>query len=258
MEKGVSRLKRIVSLCISLLLLGFLDTSSLAQAAARRAPDASDFAMPKNPRVLIIGSSVAAGWKDQKGGYLKRTFDKLSMTTGVHYHLISQAVPGQGAARLNPFYPQWLMEAHPQIVVLAWGILDDLYEHTPLPAFSEMIRQQISLALQRHAVVFLVTTPISKASYTQYQDLQPIYINTERQVAYSFRDPNVYVFNVFDQMKRYLAEHGQTYVPYMADGWHPNSRGHALASRILFRDIMHQFGRSPISFVMGPKSHLAE
>jgi acyl-CoA thioesterase-1 len=99
------------------------------------------------------------------------------------------------------------------------------------------------MALDRHAVVLIVTPPVTKASYTQYRTVEPLYLNNEMQVARSFHSPNVFVFDVFDQMKAYLVAHHQTYVPYMADGWHPNTRGHALAGRLLDQDLLREFGQ---------------
>lgn len=204
---------------------------------------------PQDLRVMIVGSSVADGWRDRHGGYLKRTFDALSRIDHIRYDLIDKAIPGLGASILNSQYPGWLEQENPQVVVIAWGVLDDLQEHTPLPAFAGMIHEEIELALAEHAVVIVVTTPVSKASYTEYRNQQALYLNIEMQVAQSFHSPNVYTFDVFDEMKAYLASHGLTYAPFMADGWHPNTRGHALASHLLIHDMVSLFGRRPIHYV---------
>lgn len=197
--------------------------------------DSSEPAM----RVMIVGSSVADGWKDSGGGYLWRTFDRLHHTFALPIDWINRAVPGAPATSLQPQYTGWLDSAHPQIVVLAWGGLDDAHAGTPVPLFASLIRQQIADALRHGSAVFMVTTPISRASYTQYPVLQQAYMTAEVNVARSFISPRVFVFNVFDQMKRYLALHHLTYVPFMADGWHPNTAGHKLAASILLRDIFH-------------------
>jgi len=88
-----------------------------------------------------------------------------------------------------------------------------------------------------------------RASYTQYRTLQPLYLDTEMQVAREFHSPDVYVFNVFGLMKAYLRAHDQTYVPYMADGWHPNARGHKLAGELLLMDMLRHFGTQAIPLV---------
>ncbi|KYP80505.1 SGNH/GDSL hydrolase family protein [Ferroacidibacillus organovorans] len=197
--------------------------------------DTNDPAM----RVMIVGSSVADGWKDTGGGYLWRTFDRLHHSFSLPIDWINRAVPGAPATSLQSQYTGWLDSARPQVVVLAWGGLDDAHAGTPVPLFASLIHNQIADALRRGSAVFMVTTPISRASYTQYPVLQQAYMTAEVNVAKSFASPRVFVFNVFDQMKQYLLIHHLTYVPFMADGWHPNTAGHKLAASILLRDIFH-------------------
>lgn len=201
-------------------------------------------------RVLTLGSSVAHGWKDNplEGGYLHRSFNALSEVTPSRYDVIDKAVPGKGVMTILDKYPNWLETYQPNVVVISWGGLDDLYAKTPMSTFDTQIRWQISLALQHHADVFVITPPISKASYTNYRVAQQNLMDNEMDVAESFNSPNVFVFNVFDEMKEYLKVHHQTYVPYMGDGWHPNAAGHALAAQILLQDMMQQFAVSQPTF----------
>ncbi|GLV14876.1 hypothetical protein Heshes_25600 [Alicyclobacillus hesperidum] len=191
-------------------------------------------------RVLIIGSSVARGWKDnpQEGGYLQRAFDAMSVLTPTTYEVIDKAQPGRGVLTIRDSYVDWLDTYQPNFVVIAWGGLDDLAQKTPFAVYDGEIRWQISEALAHHASVILVTTPVSKASYTTYRVAQQNLMNSEIQVADSFHNPNVYVFNVFDQMKQYLSAHHESIVSYMGDGWHPNANGHALAAQLLVQDMM--------------------
>ncbi len=233
-----------LAIAISVPFLIFVGTTHAVQAEAlHRVSSPIVGSLHDVPvRVLIIGSSVADGWKDSVGGgYLKRAFTHFGLTHRTAFAWINRAVPGQGAMRLNAMVPRFIDQAKPQIVVIAWGGLDDAYDHTPLNIFREDIRQEISLSLAAHAMVFVITPPVSRASYTQFALQQPMYLDAEMQVARSFQNPNVYVFDVFDQMKRYLDKHHETYVPFMADGWHPNTRGHALASRLLLHDFKQYF-----------------
>jgi acyl-CoA thioesterase-1 len=200
-------------------------------------------------RVMIIGSSVAQGWKDDRGGYLRRAFRHLSRIEHVHYLVISRAVPGIGAGLLEAHIPGWIETVQPQVVIIAWGGLDDAYEHTPLDLFRELIREQVLDAIAGDAVCLVVTPPVSRASYTNFRVSQPEYLDAEMSVAQSLGNPNVYVFDVFDQMKTYLTDHGLSYAPFMADGWHPNPRGHALAGRLLTEDLVQAFGTRPINFI---------
>ena len=200
-------------------------------------------------RVLAVGSSVAEGWVDPHGGgYLKRAFAGLSSADHVPYELINKSAAGDTVGKISAQYLSWLRAEHPTIVVLSWGALDDLHNGTPRQAFYRDIQAEIRAALQAKAVVFVVTPPVTAASYKGYRLKEPALLHGETAAASALQSRNVYVFDVFTQMKQYLAHHGQTYVPYMADGWHPNARGHALAGNLLLQDIRHQFGTQDIRF----------
>lgn len=202
-----------------------------------------------NIRVMAVGSSVAEGWDDPKaGGYLTRTFAALNRDTAGKYVFFNKSVAGDGAPKVAAQYPKWLASVKPGIVVISWGGLDDANDKTPVSVFRAAVHAQIAEALAMHAVVMIVTPPVTRASYTQYRVQEPMYLNAEMDVARSFHNSNVQVFDVFDQMKSYLTAHGQTYVPYMGDGWHPNTRGHILAGDLLTADITAHYGKSPIRF----------
>jgi len=193
-------------------------------------------------RVLAIGSSVAEGWADkQGGGYLARAFQSLSKQDGTSFNFVNKSVAGDGVLQVKKSYPMWLAQVHPNIVVISWGALDDLYDKTPIPVFQAEIRMEITDALREHAVVYVVTPPVTRASYTDYRTQESAMLAAEMTTALALRSPNVYVFDVFNQMKKNLVQHHQTYAPYMADGWHPNTLGHELAGQILFADVQKQY-----------------
>jgi acyl-CoA thioesterase I len=200
--------------------------------------------------VLILGSSIAAGWRDELGGggFLERAFHAISAVGNTRYNIVNKSIPGEGVTHIVDKYPTWIKNRHPDIVVLAWGGLDDAHDKTPISEFRAQLQAQIQAALDNHAVVFVVTPPVSKASYTQYSTEQPNLLNNEMEVAKSFHNPNVYIFDVFDQMKAYLEQHNETYVPYMADGWHPNALGHILAAQLLTTDFFNTFGVNQVKF----------
>lgn len=168
----------------------------------------------------------------------------MSELTPVNYDLTDKAMPGRGVLTIRKAYPQWLDTYNPDIVVLGWGGLSDLSQKTPVSVYDNQIRWQISLALAHHAIVYVVTAPVSKASYTSYRDSQRNLMHHEIQIAENFHNPKVHVFNVFDQMKTYLTAHHETIEPFMGDGWHPNAAGHALAARLLLHDMMPKFDTS--------------
>ncbi|MHB1628308.1 MAG: SGNH/GDSL hydrolase family protein [Bacilli bacterium] len=222
-----------------------------AASASKRAPASQRTATAKHPtvRVMTIGSSVALGWVDPTGGgYLARAFRSLTALGGAYYKLYVRAQPGAGVLTIAKQYTSWIKSVKPQIVVISWGALDDLHAKTPISVFRQQVHWEIQSALAAHAVVFIVTPPITKASYTEYPTQEPFVLDNEMNVAKGFNSNNVYVFDVFDQMKAYLAAHHQTYVPYMADGWHPNAKGHALAGQLLYMDMLRQFGSKTVVF----------
>jgi len=226
------------------------ETSSNEETQAPNAP-----AQERVVRVLVIGSSVARGWKDPKGGgYLHRTFTALSSLTPITYDVIDKAEPGKGVLSIRDTYVKWLDTYQPQIVCIAWGGLDDLYQHTPFRVYDEQVHWQIEEALDHHAMVMLVTTPVSKASFTTYRVAQQALMESEIQVADSFHNPNVYVFNLFDQMKAYLWAHHESIQPLMHDSWHPNAKGHALAAELLVKDILAKFPATAPVFKAEPAS----
>lgn len=200
-------------------------------------------------KVLIIGASVAHGWKDDKqaGGYLKRAFTAISDVGTNHLQVYNKAISGKCVKDIVDRYPQWLNRIKPDVVVLAWGV-NDLAAHTPLSDYRAQIDWEIQSALQQHAVVLVVTTPVSIASYTTYKTAQPQLISTEMTAANQLHNANVHVFDIFHQMKQYISQHHQSYRAYAGDAWHPNAAGHQLAAQLLVQDWFHQFGNEEIHF----------
>lgn len=206
-------------------------------------------------RVMTLGGSIAKGWMDTgwqnwrhgwHGGYLLRGFEALSKASGIRYTVFDRTIVGANATQMNTLYKGkytlWLRTVHPQIVVISWGGLNDALPKTPMGLYRTEIRQEILQALDAGAVVFMVTPPVTKAALTEYRVSVPAYFSNEIEVARSLNSPNVYVFNVFDQMEAYLKSHHQSYTRYMANAWHPNPLGHKLAGHLLFEDMWKKFG----------------
>ncbi|WP_188881370.1 SGNH/GDSL hydrolase family protein [Alicyclobacillus cellulosilyticus] len=207
----------------------------------------------RTERVMTIGGSVAHGWKDSEHlGFLRRAFIELTNHTPTAYQYIDRTIIGANGTQLDTMYKgkyeTWLNTDKPQIVVIAWGLLNDARPKTPMDQFLLHLRNEVNEALAHHAVVFIVTPPVTRASYTQYPTAQQAYVDAEVKFVQDLNDPNVYVFDVFDQMKDYLTRTHQTYEPYMGDGWHPNTAGHVLAGRILYQNLIQTFGTQPIVF----------
>lgn len=192
--------------------------------------------------VVAVGSSSAAGYGDEPGkGYLTRAFDLLSQYKHANYQFVNDSWSGHGPTQDKKVFQLALQQVKPSMVVIAYGLLNDLHRHTPLPAFKQALHNEISEALSRNAVVVLTTPPATKATYTEFKDTEPLYIDAEIEVARSFNNPNVYVFNLTQQMEDYLAKHHQTWAPYNLDGWHLNPAGHKLAAELLAQDMNAAF-----------------
>ncbi|WP_067927773.1 SGNH/GDSL hydrolase family protein [Alicyclobacillus shizuokensis] len=204
--------------------------------------------------VLVVGGSMAHGWLDaRRDSYLRRAFAELSSTTPVQWQYVDRSRPGERAVDVMHRYPHWLLSTKPQVVAIAWGLLNDCHKRTPMARFKHAIHAEIDGALARHAVVMLVTPPVTEASSSFYRAGTERYLTAEMEVAHEFRSPNVHVFDILSQMRRYMAAHGQTYWVYYGNSWHPNSAGHRLAGQLLYRDIVHMLGRGPIVYVENPR-----
>lgn len=238
---------------VCLWLVAFAGSFGISTFKQIQAKMKQPVAPARNLRVLTIGGSVAHGWKAPQGkGYLQLAFNQLSNNTAADYKVYDRTIVGANGTQLATIYKgryeTWLNGVQPDVVVISWGLLNDAHPNTPLNTFQTYMKQEIQQALAHHAVVFVVTPPVTKASYTQFKVQEAAYAEAEVTAAESLHNPNVYVFHVFSEMKQYLADHQQTYVPYMGDGWHPNAAGHQLAGQLLYDDMVKQFGNQPIAF----------
>ncbi len=212
----------------------------------------------RSETVCVVGGSMAYGWMDpHNDSYLRRGFAIRSRETGIHYNYINHAIPGFTAAHLNKVYPgayqRWLIHDRPQVVVLSWGLENDMssrYRDT-IPTFDRSIHTEIAQALAAHAAVLIVTPPVTKLLETTDHRRVNQFIQAEFQVGDSFHNPNVTDINLYAQMQQYLVSHGETVRPYVGNSWHPNGAGHRLAGRLFAQDMMKDFGSGPIEYHYG-------
>lgn len=200
--------------------------------------------------VMVVGGSMAHGWKDpHDDSYLKRAFAALSSTTDTQYTYVDDTVIGGTAARLGAQkFDAELQKANPQVVAISWGLLNDVSDKTPMGTFRQSIHDEIAAALKAHAVVMVITPPVVEATATVDATAVKNFISNEFQVANSFHNPNVYLFDLNAQMTTYMQAHGQTWKTYYGDSWHPNQAGHVLAGQLLFNDIVQTMGQAPIQY----------
>ncbi|MDQ0190106.1 SGNH/GDSL hydrolase family protein [Alicyclobacillus cycloheptanicus] len=203
--------------------------------------------------VDVFGGSMAHGWADpHDDSYLKRAFAARQQSTNTNYHIVDRTVDGGQADYFETekpgLYESDLKTDKPQIVVLSWGLLNDMHAKSSLAVFDSAIHDQIAKALAVHAVVLLVTPPVTEASQKGDHPMQEVYIAHEIADAQAFHSKNVYVFDVYHQMEAYLKAHHQTWQNYYGDSWHPDAAGHALAGALLANDLVTAFGSGPIRF----------
>lgn len=200
--------------------------------------------------VLIIGGSAAYGWHDKTGeGYIVRGL-KAWAANPARLRIENRAVPG--ATVHNPIidsgYEGWLDTFSPQIVVIAWGLLNDLRVGIPWSVVLGQLRQWIVEALAARAVVFIVTPPATQATYTVDRSTEPAIAARELAMARGLKNPNVLIFNVLTKEEEWLAAHHMTYAPLMDGPWDPNTEGHIVAGRILTRLLKAKRPRGVVHF----------
>ncbi len=190
-------------------------------------------------RVDVFGGSIAAGWVDTKGGYISRALRGWARLSHVHVALAHRADPGMSIMQMSSRFSAVIAQTRPNWVILSWGGLNDAVDHTSVSAFQQALRAEIQTALKGGAqFVWVVTPPVTAAAAINGPKATPdLYFEAEQSVAASLHDPRVAMCPVYSQMMSWLQQHGQSYQPYQANGWHPNAKGHALAGQLLLQDM---------------------
>lgn len=209
----------------------------LLAAAVGVGPTAAPAPPPIPTRVLVVGGSAARGWYDSTGpGYVERGILAFGDATGRAFWIQNRAVPGADAESVAGRYRKWLHAFSPEVVVLAWGIINDLNHHVSLDTFKATLRHQILDALADHAAVWVVTPALARVSVTRYRTLEPRYVSAEVRTARTIRPPGrVAVFDVFSALAAAYRRGAFTLPEVTVGRWHPNTRGHVLAGRTLYR-----------------------
>lgn len=200
--------------------------------------------------VMVVGGSSARGWADPNhNSYLRRGFDLLAKATHVNYRYVDQSIPGSPAVNVGPStFAGWLSTNKPDVVVISWGILDDINANTPIPEFQRAIRDQIAQSLKTQAVVLVVTPPVVPANALRWHHQFEAYVTAEQQVVDSFSSANVHWFGLNRDMASFLAKNHRFSSSYAVKGWHPNTLGHTLAGQLLANELARAIGSHPIEF----------
>lgn len=202
----------------------------------------------KAETVMAVGGSAAHGWADPtNNSYLQRAFQSLTDTTNTIYIYDDQTIIGGGPDNVShQKFASWLKSTTPQVVVISWGILNDILHNTSDATFKQAIRNEINQSLQAHAVVLMVTPPVVPASVNNARF--DALLQDEYAVVHAIHSSNVHWFNLNEDMAVYLQAHGQYLSDYVSGTWHPNQAGHELAGELLYNELLEQFGSQPIAF----------
>ncbi len=217
-------------------------------------PRATTVSENKPEAVDVFGGSITYGWVDPThDSFVQRAVATLAASTGVQYHYHNDAIPGFTAKYYEQKFPgrfgRLIKRDHAQIVVLAWGLENDMNSRRTLDtpqAFATALRQEIVQTLAIHAVALVVTPPVTKQLVTVDHSRVYQYIAAEHQVVNALHSPNVVWVNLYTQMDQFLIAHHQSYKLYEGNAWHPNRAGHILAGHILAQDLTRRFGRRPM------------
>jgi hypothetical protein len=173
---------------------------------------------------------------------------------GVEFAIFNHAIIGAKVANpaVNRPYRSWLEQTPGGIVVLAWGLLNDLNAGTPPTKIVGTIRHQIGLALATGHPVYVVSPPPTTASFIRYRSVEPRLWHRIEIAAQALHSSNVHVINVLGPETQYLERHHLPIARFMATYWDPNTRGYQLAARFLEQALEKDKGLGysmPVSFV---------
>ena len=205
---------------------------------------------PVKTRVLIVGGSAAFGWHDKTGmGYIERGLKSWSRNpAGLMFQ--NQAIPG--ATVNNPIihkhYLRWL-KASPKIVVLGWGLLNDLRVGTPWSEILSKIRQEALEALAAGAVVFVVTPPATTTTFTVNRGGENALVAAVIRTVSAINSRNLYVFDVLTREESWLLQHHQSVLGYMQGKWDPNTKGHILAGSLLASELKAELPQGSVGWI---------
>lgn len=198
---------------------------------------------PAKPLVVMaIGGSVARGWDaGPNKGYLTLAMNTVSKDLNMNIKFWNESIGGYTPERLNGYFARLMKAYRPNIVIISWGILNDLAAKTPKTVFQASVRQEVDLSVQMGARVWVVTPPVTKATYSGKDSvLEAVYAGYEIQAATSVHPEDVQVFDVLNAMKDYLVTNHQSVTLYATNAWHPNAAGHILAGQLLADMIMNR------------------
>lgn len=216
-------------LLVSMLLVPILwSTMGVSPAQAHVTPS-------KPVKVLIMGGSAAIGWGDTHdiGGYIGRAFQTLN-NEGGSFIVDNASHEGLTVPDGEPKLKTYIDQYHPEVVLLAYGLLNDIATNVSDAQLEESLKRQIQYAIDHGSQVFVVTSVLTMGDGDTFER----FTEDERKVALAMGNQGVHLVDLNTQMKMYIEEHNINLQSISADGWHPNAQGHALAGKLLADDLL--------------------
>ncbi|MDP3052347.1 MAG: GDSL-type esterase/lipase family protein [bacterium] len=192
-------------------------------------------------QILVFGDSIACGAGDEEGGWvnrLRKFFDERPFTSPDFYCLVyNLAVSGDSSGDLLERFEfetkQRLKEREDTIFIFAVGINDSQFIHSQNssrcspPEFKNNLQKLIKLAEKFSSkIIFVGLTPVDETKTL------PIPWNTDKSYKNEYiREYNEIIKSVSEEKKIYFIEvfdelMNLDYKDLLADGLHPNSKGH--------------------------------
>ena len=200
-------------------------------------------------RAIIIGGSAASGWNDPLGhGYVERGLMAYGQAEGLHFVITNYGIPGAPTvdARVAANYGHWLSRlGRHGLVVLAWGMLNDLRLHVQPAATAAAIHAEIALALQHGDDVLIVAPPLTRLSVGKWRNEEARLVRLEYSIAEGFHSQRIHLANTyFTEMHLWAQQHARAF-RFMYNGYDPNLRGYKLAGTLLTTALERTWSTGP-------------
>lgn len=196
---------------------------------------------------VIVGGSAAKGWHDRTNeGYVARALGEYEGMARIQFVIENHAIPGATVTdrTIARHFPRWMKRTRGGLVVIAWGLLNDIRLKTNDNAVLGEVKREIRDALATHHVVLVVSPPATIATFTFDRSAQPRLWRQIAAVATSFHSPHISVIDVMQPMQADILAHHQSPWIYMKGKWDPDTRGHMLAAHFLVQGLKRVWGGS--------------
>ena len=182
------------------------------------------FSLPaQENRILIIGDSLTEGYGVSKKSAYPAQLEKLLTANQKAYKVVNAGSSGSTTASAVTRM-KWHMRKTPKIVILALGANDGL-RGTPVEATKKNLSKAIDIALKKKVVVYLAGMKIPMNYGKKYRaDFEKVFTDLAKEKKIKF-------------IPFLLKGVGGEPDLNLADGIHPNEKGHKKIAQTVFDEI---------------------